>query len=157
MGATKEQERKALEKIATILEGLGSDSYLNMTFDGVLELAEENITNDTAWSWKDRARIAQEEAEAYHKAAKEIEKDARKAQEEAQKKIDDLEAQIKTLTGFHEAKAARIDELLKDQEDAVKIIGDYGDKISDLSIEAQRLRQEVIELKAKLYDLTMTQ
>ena len=50
---TKDQERKALEKIATILEETGKDSYLNITFAGVLEQAEENITNDFASNYKE--------------------------------------------------------------------------------------------------------
>ena len=36
MAATKDQERKALEKIRKIVEELGEDSYIGMAFEGVL-------------------------------------------------------------------------------------------------------------------------
>lgn len=55
MAATKEQERKALEKIKKIVEELGEDSYIGMAFEGCFEIAEENIENDFGCSMKQRA------------------------------------------------------------------------------------------------------
>ena len=46
MQATKEQERKALNKIKNIIEGLGPDSYVGAAFEGCFEIAESNIQND---------------------------------------------------------------------------------------------------------------
>lgn len=46
MSTTKEQERKALEKIRKIVSDLGEGSYLSMAFDGCFEIAECNIDND---------------------------------------------------------------------------------------------------------------
>lgn len=61
--ATKEQERKALEQIKKIVEGLGPDSYIGTAFDGVFGVAEYNINNDAACSLRDRAAIfAREQA-----------------------------------------------------------------------------------------------
>lgn len=61
---TKDQERQAIEKIRKIVEGLGENSYVGFAMEGVLELAEENIREDTACSMKERAEIAWERAEA---------------------------------------------------------------------------------------------
>lgn len=47
---TKEQERKALEKIRKIVDDLGENSYLATAFDGAFELAEQNIEDDAAYS-----------------------------------------------------------------------------------------------------------
>lgn len=47
---TKEQERKALERIRKIIADLGEDSYIGTALDGALELAEENIDCDAAFS-----------------------------------------------------------------------------------------------------------
>lgn len=58
---TKEQERQAIEKIRKIVEGLGENSYVGFAMEGVLELAEENIRDDTAYSMKRSAEIAQEQ------------------------------------------------------------------------------------------------
>ena len=61
---TKEQERKALEKIRKIVEELGENSYVGTAFEGCFEIAEENIYNDFACSMKQRAEAAQKEVEA---------------------------------------------------------------------------------------------
>ena len=47
---TKDQERQAIEKIRKIVEGLGENSYVGFAMDGILELAEDNIREDTAYS-----------------------------------------------------------------------------------------------------------
>lgn len=51
---TKEQERKALEKIRKIVEELGENSYVGTAFEGCFEIAEENIEDDAAYSMKSR-------------------------------------------------------------------------------------------------------
>lgn len=53
---TKEQERQAIEKIRKIVEGLGENSYVGFAMEGVLELAEDNIREDTAYSMKKKRR-----------------------------------------------------------------------------------------------------
>ena len=55
MAATKEQERKALEKIKKFVTDLGEDSYISMAFEGCFEIAEGNIENDFGCSMKQRA------------------------------------------------------------------------------------------------------
>ena len=54
MTATKDQERKALEQIRKIVEGLGEDSYIGTAFEGCFEIAEDNIENDFANSMKEQ-------------------------------------------------------------------------------------------------------
>lgn len=54
MIATKEEERKALEKIRKIVEGIGEDSYLSMAFEGCFDDAEANINEDAGYSFKNR-------------------------------------------------------------------------------------------------------
>lgn len=60
---TKEQERKALEKIRKIVEELGENSYIGTAFEGCFEIAEENIDNDFACSMKQRAEAAERNVE----------------------------------------------------------------------------------------------
>jgi hypothetical protein len=62
---TKDQERQAIEEIRKIVEGLGENSYVGFAMEGVLELAEENIREDTAYSMKRRAEIAEEQTDGY--------------------------------------------------------------------------------------------
>lgn len=67
---TKEQERQAIEKIRKIVEGLGENSYVGFAMEGVLELAEDNIREDTAYSMKKNAEIAWERADKAEKESK---------------------------------------------------------------------------------------
>lgn len=69
---TKEQERKAIQKIRKIVKELGENSYVGFAMDGVLELAEKNIRDDTAYSMKKRAEIAWERADKAEKENKNL-------------------------------------------------------------------------------------
>ena len=60
---TKEQERKAVEKIRKIVEELGENSYVGTAFEGCFEIAENNIDNDFACSMKQRAEGAEKNVE----------------------------------------------------------------------------------------------
>lgn len=59
MISTKEQERKALEKIKAIVDGLGENSYIATAFKGCFEIAEQNIEYDFADSLQERLKIAE--------------------------------------------------------------------------------------------------
>lgn len=74
MMATKEQERKALEKIRKIVADLGEDSYIGTAFEGCFEIAKENIENDFACSMKQRYERASEEAASFEAQASEYKK-----------------------------------------------------------------------------------
>lgn len=73
--ATKEQERKAIQKIRKIVEELGENSYVGFAMEGVLELAEDNIREDTAYSMKKNAEIAWERADKAEKENKSLKKE----------------------------------------------------------------------------------
>lgn len=60
---SKEQERQAIGKIRKIIEGLGENSYVGTAMEGVLELAEDNIRDDAAYSMKQRAEGAERQVE----------------------------------------------------------------------------------------------
>ena len=68
MISTKDQERKALEKIKEIVEGLGENSYIATAFEGCFEIAEQNIEYDAADSLKERLEITEKQAEEFKRA-----------------------------------------------------------------------------------------
>lgn len=70
--ATKEQERETLSKIKQMVEELGPQSYLATAFRGAFEDAEQNIEDDAAYSWYDRAESATKRAEAAEERLKEL-------------------------------------------------------------------------------------
>ena len=75
VSATKDQERKAVEQIRAILDTLGPNSYTASALEGYLEIAEQNIENDFADSWKDRCECAGREAESLRQKIAELEKE----------------------------------------------------------------------------------
>lgn len=103
MAATKEQERKALEKIKKIVEELGEDSYIGMAFEGCFELAEENIKNDFACSMKQRAESAEKAWHTFDSKNSELKAELEKAQNTISELSNKLEAAQKarlTLEDF---------------------------------------------------------
>lgn len=132
---TKEQERKALEQIKKIVEGLGADSYIAMAFEGCFEDAEENIDNDWACSWKQRCADAQKNADHHQKAAEHY----RTAVSEQAKEIESLKDKLeKSKEAFENCNAVSIENWNKFRE------------VED-KLEARE--NEIIRLKAKLYDM----
>lgn len=132
---TKEQERKALEKIRKIVEELGENSYVGTAFEGCFEDAEENINNDFALSMNDRWQTAAQRVE------------------ELAEENSNLKVRIKNAE----------DQCMKAEDIANRYIGQY-QEANDLSIQnwnkfreqedrADALEKEIINLKAKLYDL----
>ena len=82
---TKDQERQAIEEIRKIVEGLGENSYVGFAMEGVLELAEENIREDTAYSMKRRAEIAEEQTDELNGLSSYIERCGKNITERFQK------------------------------------------------------------------------
>lgn len=131
---TKEQEREAIKKIRKIVEELGENSYVGFAMDGILELAEDNIREDTAYSMKERAEIAQkdaEEAEKENKGLKAEVEDLKKTIEKRGTTISELNTEL--CNARAEAKANEVPEELMqemycmayDKEDAHGFAEEY--------------------------------
>ena len=82
---TKEQERKALEQIKSILSTLDSDGWVNAAFDGCIRDAEENIENDSAFSMNGRWQDAEQKIEHISAELAEAQEQARAANERAER------------------------------------------------------------------------
>lgn len=144
--ATKQQERDTLEKIQKMVEMLGPDSYLATAFDGCFDLAAENIENDWACSMADRVRRA--------------EKRAAELEDELAESVKDYEAAHAAAHEIAAQKDAEIEQLraqLKQIQETARWNGQRCDEEATAAGEAQRRAEtaeaEVIQLKAKLYDL----
>lgn len=136
--ATKQQERDTLEKIRKMVEQLGPDSYLATAFEGCFDLAAENIGNDWACSMADRARSAEKRVAELEDKLSEAMKDYEAAHAVAEEK---------------DAEIAR----LKQIQETARWNGQRCDEEATAAGGAQRRAEaaeaEVIQLKAKLYDL----
>lgn len=125
---SKETERKALEKIAAILGTLDSDGYVNTAFAGVLDVARENIENDWACSMQERVELA-ERRQADAENSRDVARDmAAAAQQQLERAWDTID--VKTAEADSWSRSA-----------------------ADQAVELERLQQEVMRLKARLYDM----
>lgn len=95
--ATKEQERKALEQIRKIVEGLGEDSYIGTAFEGCFEIAASNIENDWACSMKQRVDSLAEELDRSNNKAAELKKQLDWACATMDKNFNAAEAKARSL------------------------------------------------------------
>ena len=138
---TKEQERKALEKIRKIVEELGEDSYVGTAFEGCFEIAEDNIENDFACSMKQRWETAAAES------------DLRGARiDELTKEVCGLKDNVEMLDGKAKVKQERIDELLEEQRGLSDQLTEAHIKLHYTLEKNEALKLEILKLKAKLYD-----
>ena len=146
---SKEQERKALAQIKKIVDSLGEDSYIATAFEGCFEDAEYNIRDDAAYSMKSRWDSAKLEALTL--------KDQLEHQQGVRKHLEgQLEASEQEAKKAHEEaqdawmKVREMKALADEQERAkVEAIG----QAKALQDVLEDKDEEIIRLKAKLYDL----
>lgn len=139
MAATKDMERKTLEKIKQMVEELGADSYLKAAFDGVYEIAEQNIEND--WGCTTRE---------YVEASFKVEEKARKEREEIAKQIENLKRELETKAQneIAELEKKHREEIQRQKAERLgleNVISNHKANIHDREM-------TIMELKAKLYD-----
>ncbi|CDV96335.1 Hypothetical protein DPCES_5337 [Desulfitobacterium hafniense] len=128
--ATKEQERKILEKIRQMVADLGENSYLASAFDGAFELAEQNIEDDAAYS-------TQYYIDQYHSLSGE--------NKELAKRNKELTTSLEAVQKAHEATSNSLNT-------TAALVGKHVNKIDELEAELHYEQSKVTELKAKLYD-----
>lgn len=95
MIATKEQERKALEKIKKIVDDLGEVSYIGMAFEGCFEIAEDNINNDFGCSFKSNLESARKANEKMAERVKSLMENV----DDLTTKLDDALKEVAWLRG----------------------------------------------------------
>lgn len=141
---TKEQERKALEQIRKIVSGLGEDSYVGTAFEGCFEIAEENIQHDFACSTRDRLEGYQSEVEEMASRINGL-----------VKKLDGLKDLLKDKDEIIKRRGDRIEDLNKQLRESVDTAVEAWAKVHEAEETIQAKDNEIIHLKAKLYDLMM--
>lgn len=143
---TKEQERKALDKIRKIVAELGEDSYIGCALEGCLEDAETNINDDAAFSYKSRYEIVNE---GFEKLTDEY-RDLELRCEAMKKRAEDAEARFNAKVGAADKWCAAFNEAVERENEA---LGKYIEERD----RAVGLEQEIVKLKARLYDLLVGQ
>ena len=138
MTQSKTREYDALSAIGSILGDFSpEDTYIGKAFEGCVEQAHENLSNDWMMSWKDRYDRA---SEKYNKA---------------KGRVEDLNEKLRES---EEARVKLVNELNQKDDAIARLEAMRDDYTGRASLEeAQRqisdLRQTILELKAKLYDM----
>lgn len=138
---TKEQERKALAQISSIIEKLGPDSYIGIAFEGCIQDAVENIENDWACSWKQRADYLESKVGSLEvdncDLSIELKKEKARA-DEAEKRYNDLKARQLTFDDLDDFAAMLNDSLYeceKNMEQAAANIVALADTPTDIAFQ----------------------
>lgn len=133
---TKDEERKALEQIKKIIRELGADSYIGAAIDQtVLNLAEDNINNDFMITTTESIENASAKLEEVRTELR----DTRKERDDLKKSIEIETNRVTEAHKKNDELRTRNSELLTD--------------LIAAQTERDQQKQEIITLKAKLYDL----
>ena len=136
MGKTNAQEHEALAKIQEILEGFDpEDTYIGKAFEGCVEQADENLRSDWMMSYKGRYDNVSEQLHAANVRIIELTKT--------------LNQKDDAIARLEDAK----DQLGKDLEGVKVAYAKLEYKLERAKETADRHRQTILELKAKLYDM----
>lgn len=158
MGKTNEQEREALRKIEEILEDFSpEDTYIGKAFEGCVEQAKENLRSDWMMSYKGRYDNVSEQLHAANVRIIELTKTLNQ-KDDAIARLGDaknqLESQIVGVALIRRNYEARIGQMESDYK-ALQISHEELKQARSHMVaqELVDLRQTVLELKAKLYDM----
>ena len=146
---TKEQERKALAQIRKIVEGLGEDSYVGTAFEGCVEVAEQNIENDWACSYKQQIESLEGRIESQ---AKDIEH-LREQKDYYKKVVEEQKGQAEHNAQLAQENKADCAEWIRKYNKLQKMSEDRLAQIIENQSTIQGMGMEIMKLKAKLYDL----
>lgn len=139
--ATKEQERKSLEKIRKIISELGENSYIGTAFEGCLEDAESNIENDFGESMKARYEYSEEKLAAAQEEIKKLKEQI--VESEKNYRAADIAAHDLLGRKDAEIKALREHALLAD--DLVDVLQLVSEKRYDIVEEVKNAAERIIK------------
>lgn len=140
--ATKEQERKALEQIRKIVAGLGEDSYVATAFEGCFCDAEDNIENDWALSMNGRWQDAEQKIEEYKAIRDELVEENKTLKERAERAEKMFNQKVELASKYFDCWQKSCESAAMNMK-----------RVEERDAHIADLEQEIIRLKAKLYDL----
>lgn len=150
---TKNDERKALEKIKKIVEELGDDSYIAIAFEGCFDIAEENINNDFACSMEQKYNNEHEQVARLLKEISDWNDDYLKQEAEIERLKKEIEAKDQMLEQERSFKR----EVKKELASADREVETLRDIVEHLNEVVETQDKKIMELKARLYDYICVQ
>lgn len=141
---TKQQEREALQKIRKIVEALGEHSYIGTAFEGVFEIAEENIEYDFGCSLKQQVESLEEQDRANKETIEKLRKENVLLAGRLHGCVEEHKREVTELR-------EELDEHAKEyQASAEEIRLNFNNTLEAL---LKGKDNEIMKLKARLYDL----
>lgn len=138
---TKEQERKAVEKIRKIVSELGEGSYVGTALEGCLEDAESNIENDFGDSMKRRW----EYAEAQLKTAREEIASLKNELAESEKDYEAAHAAAHEIAEQKDAEIAALRKQVLEADDLTDLTQLVTEKCFSLGEEVKNAAERIVE------------
>jgi len=143
MGKTKAEEYEALKQIRGILKDFDpEDTYIGKAFEGCVEQADENLCNDWMLSFRSR----------YEGRDRDVARLKEKLTEASTKLCESEEARV-YLTEALNQKDDAINRLIRTLDHKNAAYTDLEGRLEEAKETADDLRQTILELKAKLYDM----
>ena len=143
MGKTIAEEREALTKIREILECFDpEDTYIGKAFEGCVEQADENLSSDFMMSYKGRYDNVSEQLHAAKVRIIELTKTLNQ-KDDAIARLEDAKDQL----------SGEINRLIRTLDHKNAACTDLESRLAEAKETADDLRQTILELKAKLYDM----
>lgn len=139
--ATKEQERKALEKIKKIVKELGENSYIGIAFEGCFEDAESNIENDFGDSMKSRWEYSERKLKEAQERVSELEDKLT----ESEKDYEAAHAAAHQIAEEKDTEIAALRERVLSSDDLETLLSLVTERISSLDSEAQNAAERIVE------------
>lgn len=140
---TNAQEREALAKIREILEDFSpEDTYVGKAFEGCVEQAEENIRNDWMLSWKHRYEAKANSVEGLLNANTEL-----------KRTLNQRDDTIARLNAMNEDAGREMSSMTDERIKLRREGSELRCKLAEATKTSDGLKQTILELKAKLYDM----
>lgn len=139
--ATKEQERKAVEKIRKIINELGQGSYVGIALEGCLEDAESNIENDFADSMKSRLEHSEKRLREAQGRIAELEDKL----SESEKDYEAAHAAAHQIAEEKDTEIAALRERVLSSDDLETLLSLVTERISSLDSEVQNAAERIVE------------
>lgn len=139
--ATKEQERKAVEKIRKIINDLGNGSYVGTALEGCLEDAESNIENDFSDSMKSRFEHSEKRLREAQGRIAELEDKL----SESEKDYEAAHAAAHQIAEEKDTEIAALRERVLSSDDLETLLSLVTERISSLDSEVQNAAERIVE------------
>lgn len=146
---SKAEEMEILDKINSMVQKTGNDSYLSISFEGFYNMVKSNIENDMGDSVKCFIDNSYSREQVIRKLESKI-CEVSKEKIELVDKITELNAKEVEQKQYHESKISEFMNHIKHFKDE---IDNNEIKINNLIEENRKKDNIIISLKAKLYDL----